>query len=92
VNVRFRGFKKHFSSCLFATGTYSSEQLCEFGLFNHLFEYTVKKNPDLAEILPTINRNANYKSPQMQNEVISLLCDMVTDDVVADINSSDIPW
>ena len=76
---------------MFETGEYDKENGSEHGLFKHLFEYTVRKDVKLAEILPSINRNAHYKSPEMQNDVISTLFAMVQEDIVADIKSADTP-
>lgn len=64
----------------------------EHGLFQQLFEYTVKKDASLAEILPSINRNASYLSPEIQNDVIAILAEMVQDDVASDILNADVPW
>lgn len=75
----------------FYTGEYDSVQSCESGLFTSLFEYTMKKDPILHEIVSSINRNAHYKSPEMQNEVIAILSDLVREDVASDVNNADVP-
>ena len=39
-----------------------------------------------------IPKNAVYTSPKIQNEVIEILAEMVRENIVADIKSSDVPW
>ncbi|KAK6188646.1 hypothetical protein SNE40_004785 [Patella caerulea] len=59
------------------------------GLFNSLFEYTLLKDSRLREIGATIPKNASYKSPEIQNDIIDIMASMVSKDVANDVNSSD---
>ncbi|ROL48867.1 Zinc finger MYM-type protein 1 [Anabarilius grahami] len=55
------------------------------GLFLSLLNYTVKKDPTLSEIIKHIPRNARYTSPDLQNELISIMSNVVTDAIVQEI-------
>lgn len=41
------------------------------GLFLSLFEYTLRKDPELRSVMKTIPRNATYSSHEIQNDVIA---------------------
>ena len=62
------------------------------GLFLRLFEYTLSKDVKLKEIFNTVPKNACYTSAMVQNEIISILKEVVLKDVVSDVNGSDIPY
>ena len=62
------------------------------GLFLRLFEYTLTKDAKLKDIFSTIPNNACYTSALVQNEIISILKEVVLKDVVSDVNGSDIPY
>lgn len=59
------------------------------GKFLNLFAYTAKKDEKLRSILPTIPENAKYTSPEIQNEIIETMADMVLQQIVGDIKASD---
>ena len=59
------------------------------GKFLNLFAYTVKKDDKLRAILPSIPENAKYTSPEIQNEIIETMSDMVLKQIVADVKASD---
>ncbi|XP_056637700.1 uncharacterized protein LOC130445837 [Diorhabda sublineata] len=46
----------------------------------------------LAECLPHIPQNAKYTSPDIQNEIIAILAEMVREQVVGDLKTADVPW
>jgi Domain of unknown function (DUF4371)/hAT family C-terminal dimerisation region len=58
------------------------------GLFVKLFQYTLQKDPQLASIYSTIPRNASYTSPKMQNEVISILANLIVEEVVKELGDA----
>ena len=60
------------------------------GLFMKFFEYTLLKNEKLRSAFASIPKNAAYKSPMIQNEMVEILKETVIEKVVADINASDI--
>ena len=57
------------------------------GLFLSLFSYTLKTDPKLAEICKHIPRNATYTSPEMQNQMIEAMSNVVTEAIVKDIGT-----
>jgi len=59
------------------------------GKFLNLFAYTAKKDEKLRSILPSIPENAKYTSPDIQNDIIAIMADMVLKQIVADIKASD---
>lgn len=69
-------------------GNYSLDQEKETGLFINLFEFTLKKDLKLREISSIILQNARYTSPQIQNEIIELLSNMVITNVCSEINKA----
>jgi hypothetical protein len=62
------------------------------GLFLRLFEYTVKKNPELARIIKTIPKIATYTSPRIQNEIIALMASIVQESIVKKCKSADVQY
>lgn len=73
-------------------GNYDLDEAKEKGLFNSLFEYTVKKDPLLKEALTHIPENAQYRSPEIQNQIIQAMVNTVRESIVLDIQESDVPW
>jgi hypothetical protein len=64
----------------------------ERGLFRHLFQLLLRKDKKLEDIQKIIPQNASYCSPEIQNDVIATLAEIVTESVAADIKSADVPW
>ena len=62
------------------------------GQFIRLFEYTLKKDSKLAEIVKTIPKVATYTSHDVQNEIISLMATLVKEQVVKNVNTADVPF
>ena len=58
------------------------------GLFLSLFEYTMRKDPELTRIMKTIPQNAHYTSPQIQNEIIEMMSKLVTEEIVRQVGDS----
>lgn len=57
------------------------------GLFLSLLDYTTKKDPLLADAVKTLPWNATYPSHDIQNELISLLSDVVTEAIVEEVGN-----
>jgi hypothetical protein len=60
------------------------------GLFLRLFEFTLKKDKQLADLLSSIPKVATYRSPRIQNEVISLMAQMVQENIAQCCNAADV--
>ncbi|KAJ3652218.1 hypothetical protein Zmor_018201 [Zophobas morio] len=73
-------------------GTYSLEENEVIGLFNNLFSFMLKKDEQPADAYKIMPQNANYRSPEIQNEIIQILADMVKEQNVNDIKSADVSW
>ncbi len=58
------------------------------GLFLSLFEYSMRKDPELTRITKTIPQNARYTSPQIQNEIIEMMSKLVTEEIVRQVGDS----
>ncbi|KAK0153405.1 hypothetical protein N1851_004914 [Merluccius polli] len=58
------------------------------GLFLSMLSYTIKKDPELANVVKTIPRNATYTCHDMQNELIRTLSDVVTEAIVEEVGDS----
>ena len=54
------------------------------GLFLSMLHFTIHKDPELANVVKTIPRNATYICHDMQNELIKTLSDVVTVEEVGD--------
>lgn len=73
-------------------GSYVIEEQSERGLFQKMFEYTIKKDPTLRAAISHIPQNAKYTSPEIQNEIIEIMAETVRENIVNEIQSSDVPW
>ncbi|CAM4655053.1 unnamed protein product [Leuciscus chuanchicus] len=58
------------------------------GLFMSLLEFSIRKDPQLAEIVKTIPKNATYTSHEIQNELVAVMSSIVTDAIVKEIGDS----
>ncbi|CAH0384780.1 unnamed protein product [Bemisia tabaci] len=74
-------------------GNYNLDEHVEQGLFENLFEFTIRKYEKLAEICNSsvIPKNATYKSPEIQNEIIQIMTEAIQEDVANEVNTSDVP-
>lgn len=70
-------------------GSYNITEHEEQGLFNKLFNYTLRKDSKLAEISKGIPKNATLKSPEVQNGIISLMAQMVSESIANDVRLSE---
>ena len=57
------------------------DQNISMGLFFSLFEYTMRKDPELTRITKTI-------SPQIQNEIVEIMSKLVTEEIVRQVGDS----
>lgn len=73
-------------------GDYEIDEHVENGLFFKLFEFTMKKDKTLAECATVIPKNATYLSPEIQNELIEIMAEVVRESVANDIKNADVPW
>jgi len=55
------------------------------GLFIKLFQFTMAKDSKLRNIYDTIPSNASYTSPQVQNEIIELLANLVREQIATEL-------
>jgi len=69
-----------------------TDSVSSAGLFIKLFEYTLRKDDKLRDVIKSIPKNAKYTSPDIQNETISLLAKMVQGTIVRQVRASDVPF
>lgn len=77
------------SNRLALRGEWDDEEKEEGGLFNNLFEFTLKNNAELQVAQQQMPLNATYKSPQIQNEMIETLAHMLRKNIVNEVQSKD---
>lgn len=77
------------SNRLALRGDWNDEDKEEYGLFNSLFEFALKRDKELADCQKYMPPNVTYKSPIIQNELIEILAETVRDEIVKEIKSSD---
>ena len=66
-------------------GDYDLQNQEKKGLFINLFNFTASKDSKLAAIAEKIPQNANFKSPDIQNDIINKLVSMVLEMVARDV-------
>lgn len=71
-------------------GSWNGETQVEDGFFNDFFLYQLENNPQLKACHDIIPKSITYASPTIQNEIISILTDIVRRKIVADINDADV--
>ncbi len=57
-------------------------------LFLSLFEYTLRKDPELRNVVKTIPCNATYTSHKIQNQVIEEMSTSVTEEIIREIGDA----
>lgn len=70
-------------------GSWVDDACEEDGLFNAMFKYTLKKDEKLKKCHESMPRNALYTSPDIQNELISIVTRCTRDKLVEKINKSE---
>ena len=73
-------------------GSYNIEEHVEEYLFKNLFKFTLRKDQKLVDSYKIVPKNATYQSPDIQNELVQVMTDLVKQGVSNDINSSDVPF
>lgn len=69
-------------------GNWDIESKTESGLFQSLFEFSLKKDPKLQKALKMIPRNATYSSPEIQNELITSAVRCTRNAIIEKVNGS----
>lgn len=69
-------------------GSWDEKQKKEDGNFHFFIDWRSKVDDDLKSHLETAKRNARYLSPQIQNEMISAIEDVVRSNIVSKVNKS----
>lgn len=72
-------------------GNYNIEEKVENGLFMNMFHFTKMNNPDLCKWESFMPNNYRYTSPDIQNDIIAAMASIVREEIVMEINSSDVP-
>lgn len=70
-------------------GDWDAEENEEGGLFNSLFEFAMNRDPKLIEYQNSMPKNALYTSPQIQNEFISIIAQLLRQSIVNEIKKCD---
>lgn len=70
-------------------GDWDDNTNSESGLFTKLLEYTIQTDEKLKTCLDVIPQNAMYTSPDVQNELIAIMAELVRNQIVEEVNSSD---
>lgn len=55
------------------------------GLFMSFLQFSIRKDPELAQIVKTIPKNATNTSHEILNELIAVMSSIVTDAIVNEI-------
>lgn len=58
------------------------------GLFLSLFQYTLRKDTELRNVVKTIPRNATYTSHKIQNQVIEVMSTLVTEETIREVGDA----
>lgn len=69
-------------------GTWSNLERVEDGNFSKLFQLFVRKDDKLKQCLGSIPSYAKYTSPQIQNELIAVMADVLREEIVEEVNSA----
>lgn len=72
-------------------GDWNEEDGEETGLFNSLFEFALKRDPELVKCQQNMPKNATYKSPLIQNEFIRIIAHQLRKKIVDEVMNADTP-
>lgn len=70
-------------------GSWDAESHSEEGLFNSLFGFSIQKDEKLKKCVEIIPQNAKYTSPDIQNEIISIIASLLRDAISSEMKTSD---
>lgn len=73
-------------------GTYDTDNHIESGLFQSMFKFTLQKDIKLMDCVKQIPKNASYQSPDIQNEIISIMAKCVKKKLSTTIRNADVPF
>lgn len=73
-------------------GSYNKEKSVEESIFMSIYNFTLQKDEKFAVCASQIPKNALYTSPEIQNEIIQVLAELVRDEVVKEVQSADVPY
>ncbi|KAJ6644666.1 Zinc finger MYM-type protein 1 [Pseudolycoriella hygida] len=71
-------------------GNWDKEYHEEDGLFNSLFDFAKERDPDLVECEKFMPSNAKYTSPEIQNEIIDILAELLRESIVREVLNADV--
>lgn len=69
-------------------GSWDNEENNEAGLFQNFFKYYLEKDEYLRQCQEMMPANATYTSPQIQNEIIQIIANVLREKIVSEINES----
>lgn len=69
-------------------GNWDSDEHVEVGIFQKIFQYTLKNDEHLRKCQEAMPGNALYTSPQIQNELIHIIANILRKKIVSEINES----
>lgn len=69
-------------------GNWNEDENKESGLFNNLFKHVLEKDDHLQKCQEAMPKNAIYTSPQIQNEIISIIANCLREIIVKELNES----
>lgn len=72
-------------------GNWNSADHREDGIFCNLFEFMLKGNEELKMCQAVMPKNATYKSPEVQNELIEVITELTKENIADEVISADVP-
>lgn len=70
-------------------GNWNTETKHEEGLFNSFFELLISKDDKLKSCADIMPENAKYTSPEVQNEILSIIASAMREEISSHIITSD---
>lgn len=77
------------SNRLAMRGDWDEEEKEEGGLFNSLFEFAMNRDPELIASQKHMPPHITYKSPRIQNELISIVAQLLRESIVNEVKKAD---
>lgn len=77
------------SNRLALRGDWDAEEKEEGGLFTSLFEFALKRDAELIASQKHMPPNTTYKSPKIQNELISIVAQLLRQSIVNEVKKAD---
>lgn len=71
-------------------GSWDLEKHSEDGIFRNLFQFEMNHSEELRKCHSLMPKNATYLSPEIQNEIISILAAMVQEEIVNEMKTADV--